>query len=474
VDSERAERHLRLAAEAALRRARTLPCDDGQVRPREIFTECIARLRGVATTLVTVGAVDAGQADMIMDEFQAALGVRHLHPITASPLFMPRPMPAGPPAGPPMTGTPMTGGPATGGPAPSAPLRVLPVSRMLPIRDQDLTGELYVMSLVVTAAQAAVPAVARIRAVSRDGGRGRAALAFPALDTVTATDDRGTPYQTGWHGGGPPGRWAGHLQIRPAPPPDARWLELSAAGQASLRIALTGARPAASLTAEPRPSAPGEQLLADVAQQILAAAADDDGMARQAASNLGDTVTALEAAAALSPLSPTPGQLATVCDRLGIGRHGITARPTGDLPAPWLSVLACYGRRHRSAVRDGVATVGLPLPEMAGARIALGGLHSVDDQSYLHVFGCGLPAAWTSRRSGPEARPAFGWWLRDDAGHWHAAVPGQWTEDIRGEISIMLRVLPPLGQETGSGTLFITLPAGRASVHMPLSWWASP
>jgi hypothetical protein len=105
VDSERAERHLRLAAETALRRARTLPRDDGQVRPREIFTECIARLRRVATTLVTVGAVDAGLADMIMDEFQAALGVRHLHPITASPLFMPRPEPPGPVAGGPVTAT---------------------------------------------------------------------------------------------------------------------------------------------------------------------------------------------------------------------------------------------------------------------------------------------------------------------------------------------------------------------------------
>ena len=467
MDSERAERHLRLAAEAALRRARTLPRDDGQVRPREIFTECIARLRGVATTLVTVGAVDESRADMIMAEFQAALGVRHLHPITASPLFMPRPAPAGPPAGAPAPGAPATR-------AAGEPLRVLPVSRMLPMRDEDLTGELYVMSLVVTAAQAVAPAVARIRSVSRDGGLARAALAFPALDTVTAADDRGTPYHTGWHGGGPPGRWAGHLQIRPAPPPGARWLELSAAGQASLRIALTGARQAARLTAEPRPGAPGEQLLADIAQQILTAAADDDGMARQAAANLGDAVAALEAAGALSPLSPTPGQLATVCERLGIGRHGITARPTGDLPAPWLSVLACYGRRHRSAVRDGVATVALPLPEMDGTRIALGGLHSVDDQSYLHVFGCGLPPAWTSRRSGLAARSAFGWWLRDDAGHWHAAVPREWTEDIHGETSIMLRMLPPLGQETSSGTLFITLPASRASVPMPLSWWASP
>ena len=146
-------------------------------------------------------------------------------------------------------------------------------------------------------------------------------------------------------------------------------------------------------------------------------------MARQTAANLGDTIAALEAAGALSPLSPTPGQLATVCERLGIGRHRITARPTADLPEPWLSVLACYGRRHRSAVRDGVATTRCHCPRLDGARIALGGLHSVDDQSYLHVFGCGLPPAWTSRRFGPEARPAFGWWLRDDAGHWHAAVP---------------------------------------------------
>ena len=92
---------------------------------------------------------------------------------------------------------------------PSGPLRVIPVSRMLPIRDEDLTGELYVMSLVVTAAQAVAPAVARIRSVPHEGGLVRAALGFPALDTVTVTDDRGTLYHTGWHGRrhtGPVGR----------------------------------------------------------------------------------------------------------------------------------------------------------------------------------------------------------------------------------------------------------------------------
>ena len=358
--------------------------------------------------------------------------------------------------------------------APSEPLRVIPVSRMLPFRDEDLSGELYVMSLVVTAAQAVAPAVARIRSVPATGATGGRRWAsrrwIRSLSPTTGARCTTAAGTAAAH------RAGGQATCRSGPRRRrARGgLTLSGAGQASLRIALTGARQTARLTAEPRPSAPGEQFLADVAQQILATAADDAGMARLAAANLGDTVAALEAAGALSPLSPTPGQLAMVCERLGIGRHGITARPTADLPAPWLSVLARYGRRHRSAVRDGVATVALPLPEMDGARIALGGLHSVDDHSYLHVFGCGLPSTWTSRRYGPEARPASGWWLRDDAGHWHAAVPSECREDIRGEMAIMLRVLPPLGQETNSGTLFLTLPAGRASVHVPLSWWASP
>jgi hypothetical protein len=125
-------------------------------------------------------------------------------------------------------------------------------------------------------------------------------------------------------------------------------------------------------------------------------------------------------------------------------------------------------------VRDGTATVAVTLPELNGARVVLAGLHTLNGQTYLHVLGCGWPASWSARRFGPGMLPAFGWWLQDDAGHWHVAVQRQWTEGPGGETFVMLRVVPPLGRETASGTLFVTTPEQRAAVRVPLSWWAVP
>jgi hypothetical protein len=166
VDSERAERHLRLAAEAGLRRALTLPRYDAELRARDVFIDCIARVQGVATTLIAAGVIDAHRAEVITMQFQAALAVRHrLHPRAAGPLLGPphrsRPGPHRP-AVPGAPGTPDMPG--------ARPARVIPVGRMLPFREQDMAGELYVLSLVITERQAVAPVVARIRRAVHGGG----------------------------------------------------------------------------------------------------------------------------------------------------------------------------------------------------------------------------------------------------------------------------------------------------------------
>ncbi|HEY2268351.1 MAG TPA: hypothetical protein VGI96_37440, partial [Streptosporangiaceae bacterium] len=66
MDGERAERHLRLAAESGLRRSRTLPDYGTAPNLRAVFTDCIARLNGVAAALTAVGALDADRADEIL------------------------------------------------------------------------------------------------------------------------------------------------------------------------------------------------------------------------------------------------------------------------------------------------------------------------------------------------------------------------------------------------------------------------
>lgn len=460
MDSERAERHLRLTGEAALRRALTPPLGAARGRSPDVVTHPLRRLQWAAAALTAVGAVDARRAETIADEFATALSLRQLSPAATRPMFR--------------TGlVSPAGGPGAAAPA-APPPRVIPVGRMLRFRGDNGSGELYLMSLVVTGDQAAVPALARFRPGERKAGA-FLRQPYPAFEAMTAADDQGTTYQVVPVGGAMRPGWTGSLNIVPAPPAGALWLELSGGDPGSVRIdlgALAAAAAAHAVTAGPLSAPPAERLLENMVQHTLAAA-EFPAMARDTADGVGDVVAALTAAGALSPFSAMPGQLATVCERLGITDHGIAGRPAAALPEPWLSVLACYGRRHPPAIRDGVAAVAAGLPGMDGAQITLAGLHTLRGQTFLHVFGRGLAQALPSQRLG--AYPPFGWWLRDDASHWHVVVQRHWEQHVAdGEGPIELRVVPPLGPETGSGILFVTTRTEQASVRVPLAWWATP
>lgn len=470
MNGERAERHLRLAAEAGLRRALARPDFGAPGGSREVFTDCIARLSSVATALTTVGALDDDRADAILVQFQAALAVRHrLHPQAAGLVVRRAPnRPVAAMAGP---AAPQT--PPAAGTAQAAPWRVWPVRRMLPFRDEFVAGELYVLSLLVTAERAQALVIARLRPAIA-GGTGFAGFPQP-FETMTAADDRGTGYQVQFNGGGDGFQWEGRVHLDPAPPAGARWLELAiGAGPPRLRIDLTAPPPASGVTTQPRPGQPGEQLLEHVAQQILASSAGHPGDARRHADGLGDVVAALEAAGAMSPFSPVPGYLAMICERLGIGGHGLTAAPTADLPGPWLSVLAWYGRRHRPAVHDGTASAGTVLPEVDGARVAVGGLHTRDNQTFLHVVVGRERPGRPIHDPGPLAHQGFCCWLRDEGGQWHVAVPGSWGGDGHREVTGTLRVLPPLSRDSSRVTLLASTLSSQVRADVPLAWWAAP
>ena len=293
---------------------------------------------------------------------------------------------------------------------------------------------------------------------------------------MTARDDRGTSYRADARGSMALNRWASQVRIQPAPPAGACWLELSADGRASIRIDLTGYAEACGVTTEPLSGAPGEQLLEYGAQQILVTAADDRFIAGQTADGMGDVVRRWKPRGHCRR-SARPRATWRPC--ASGSASAVTGSPPGPppgLPEPWLSVLACYGRRHRPAVREGIATMAVTLPELDGARIALTGLHTVHDWTLLQGFRSGVPWPWPFRPTRLGTDPALGWWLRDDAGHWHVAVPRQHEhQDMGGgEASIMLRVVPPLGRETAACTVSVTTPTRRADVRVPLSWWASP
>jgi hypothetical protein len=342
---------------------------------------------------------------------------------------------------------------------------------MLPFRDTLVAGELYVLSLLVTAERAQALAVAPLRPAITELAR----PAFPLpLETATARDDRGTGYQVMVYGGGDGWHWQGHLDIEPAPPAGAKWLEL-AVGDASLqlRIDLTAPVPPADVTARPQDRQPGEQLLEHVAQQLLVTTDRRPGDTRRQAYALGDVVAGLEAAGALSPFSPMPGHLAMICERLGIDGHGLTAAPTADLPPPWFSVLSWYGRRHRPPVHDGTASAGTLLPDVDGARVMVGGLHTRDGQTQLHVVvGRERPGRLVVD-AGPLSHQGFCCWLRDDGGQWHVAVPGSWSSSDH-EVTGSLQVLPPLGRDTTRVTLLASTLTSQVRAEVPLHWWAAP
>jgi len=135
--------------------------------------------------LIAVGAVDAGQADVLLDELQAALAVRHLSAINSGPAFQ---RPAGRPGRPPglrarprasRAGRASRADRAIGGRADRVTsgragrgtgmraARLIPIGRMLPFLNEAGRGELYLMSLLVTGTQAVVTAVARYRPFGR-------------------------------------------------------------------------------------------------------------------------------------------------------------------------------------------------------------------------------------------------------------------------------------------------------------------
>ncbi len=343
---------------------------------------------------------------------------------------------------------------------------------MLPFRDKLVAGELYVLSLLVTAERAQVLAVAPLRPAIA-GLAHRPAFPLP-LETATARDDRGTGYQVMVNGGGDGQHWQGRLDIEPAPPAGATWLEL-AIDDASLqlRIDLTAPVPPADVTVRPQDRQPGEQLLEHVAQQILVTTDRRPGDTRRQAYALGDVVAGLEAAGALSPFSPMPGHLAMICERLGIDGHGLAAAPTADLPPPWFSVLSWYGRRHRPPVHDGTASAGTLLPDVDGARVVVGGLHTRDGQTHLHVVvGRERPGRLVVD-AGPLSHQGFCCWLRDDGGQWHVAVPGSWSSSGH-EVTGSLQVLPPLGRDTTRVTLLASTLTSQVRAEVPLHWWAAP
>ena len=278
MNRERAETYLRLLAEAELRDPAPRPAPRSADAP--FITAPIALTRA-AWALTAVGAIDLETAEGILADAELALAARDRPEpsgagvLSSAGLAWPAGL-TGPRLGPRrfaggrplarmsklMPGVPAPAAAPAGAP-PNGPDRYVPVGLMILFHDELISGELDLMSYAHTAGGARFTATWRTRDLlgSRHYG-------VPPVEAFTLTDDRGHRYDLVFDTKGRPESTC-DLTLRPDPPSDIGWLEITAPGEQAVRVDLSrrAERP------EPRISAiglsVGEHLLNRIAERLL-------------------------------------------------------------------------------------------------------------------------------------------------------------------------------------------------------------
>jgi hypothetical protein len=515
MNREGAETFLRLLAEAEIHGPMTPPGRAAWSGDAPVGSTCQMMIL-VAEVLTAVHALAPETAQEILADFDLAAIVRPHEvdldrPAPGAQAWAARPRPglvrvAPHSAGPrpskywrPFPGQAIRWGPQTAAPAgetapaPRSDLdRFEPIGLALGFREDEFTGELCLMSYARIASQFWFTAI----------WRARASLPMPTLgwgtsgvlsSLFTVTDDRGRCYDLDFAGGfsGRTGHqeWAGLIGLKPDPPDDIRWLDVRGQGGSVVRVELTQPDTTAGpelTVSEVAPSA-GERLLTMIAERLLTVAAElppvlwtglptvSPGPLAAMTTGLGQVIAALEAADVLSPVSPVPGWLATLCASLYVGGHGITAPPTPDLPEPWLSLLSHYQRRKpdTGGAHDGYAALAATLPELDGIGLVLLGLHNTGGDTSVMTLASGVTMEGLPGPYNIEWDFPLSLWFRDSGGRWHAARPWGWH--VVGErYSLKLRLMPPLPR---SATWIEVLAAGwsaQVRAKLPLRWGYPP
>jgi hypothetical protein len=498
MDREGAETYLRLLAEAAMR---------GSLAPAAVAQAPNAStIMVVGHALTAVGALDPVTAEEILADFRLAVTVRHLHSeagqgpgpaVTPAqwlaqgrPVLRGKPRPApSPGAGAPGAGTPGDSTDQHGtdqhGAGEDRADRFVPVGLTVPFLAGAVSGELCLMSFAQTGTGARFIAAWQVHSPALEVQLSHHYPGLIPFDEFTVTDDRGARYKLD-HTPGSDLAWPNMIRLSPAPPGNIRWLDVAPPYRQGVRVVLNRGGPHSpddetQVSVSDAALSAGEHLLVMLAERLLTGtpefprrgmlAAPPTSPRQVVAGGFGDIIAALEAADVLSPLSPVPARLATLCASLDLTGHGIAAPPTLDLPEPWLSLLAHYQRRkpEPTQMRDGYAALAATLPELDGIRVTLLGLQHTQGSSVLHVLAQG-PA--------PEPRPGpldidlnfpLSFWLRESGGRWHAARPDR-CHQADGESAIRLRLVPPLTRPAD----WIEVQAGGRSAKvratLPLRW----
>jgi hypothetical protein len=469
VPSAAAETHVRLLAEAELRRASTAPTyswldEDFRMGGEPAKEAGLHRVRAVAGALLRVGVLDGVVAQSLLTDFTAALAARGLAPAER---LLDAAIPSASEPGP---------GEFADWPVPGGRYRAIPISAAVPAEWGGYLGEVHLQTLVLApdCAMIVTTFVSTWRepaGLPADGPSGQPS--FPPFGESGLTDDRGRPYRLdyqtaegGWH-------QYGILGISPIPPADVRWLVVPAGASGVLRIpvagrgAVAGRDTGATVSVEPLPArAVGEHLLTAVADTLLGGGSMVGMAATSIAAGLSEVESALRAVRALPDDSAITAHLAALCQRRSIDVRGDLAHRAraAGLPSPWASVLS--RSQHRDG-RTGVVPLAAVLPELDGARFVLAGLSSWERQLSVPFAAWG----WSPRPRVFRPRQPFSWWARDDAGHWYIGRTGPFHSMAR---TFQVEFTPPLHPDARSLDIILTGSAARVTVSVPLRWPGEP
>jgi hypothetical protein len=469
VPNAAAETHVRLLAEAELRRASTAPTyswldEDFRMGGEPAREAGLHRVRAVAGALLRVGVLDGVVAQSLLTDFTAALATRGLAPAER---LLDAAIPSASEPGP---------GEFADWPVLGGRYRAIPISAAVPAEWGGYLGEVHLQTLVLApdCAMIVTTFVSTWREpAGRPADRPSGQPSFPPFGESGLTDDRGRPYRLdyqtaegGWH-------QYGILGISPIPPADVRWLDMPAGASGVLRIPVAGRGPVAgrdtgaTVSVEPLPArAVGEHLLTAVADTLLGGGSMVGMAATSIAAGLSEVESALRAVRALPAGSAITAHLAALCQRRSIDVRGDLAHRAraAGLPGPWASVLS--RSQHRDG-RTGVVPLAAVLPELDGARFVLAGLSSWERQLSVPFAAWG----WSPRPRVFRPRQPFSWWARYDAGHWYIGRTGPFHSMAR---TFQVEFTPPLHPDARSLALILTGSAARVTVSVPLRWPDEP
>ncbi|MGH3068175.1 MAG: hypothetical protein ACRDND_00575 [Streptosporangiaceae bacterium] len=281
-------------------------------------------------------------------------------------------------------------------------------------------------------------------------GSYRTGLGLPGQ--VTVADDRGTTSTASFSGGGGITEWHGEYQARPPLAPDTAWIDVY--GE---RIELPGPSSGrAEVRVEPCPD--GDPAHGYLRARLASLAESHSSGAMETA------IEALVAAGTLPPGDPAIAEVRAVADVLFAG-HGPAPGSTTALPEPWRSMLP---RRGQGGGPQGEVAVGATTPPFDGITLAILAVRSADESFTADVEV--IPALMYSHWAGDSVgTPLVAWRAEDDRGHHYLGQQAEWhsAPDRSGG---QIQFWPALDPAARVLDITPTTMAARAVIRVPLEW----